>query len=413
MSSTLTDIESSDNAHDARNTHDALEHRLQPFFPALARFNSTKEFIASELYTQLHPEIERVLIAVVQENFAPEVTSQNIISHQPIRATAWNIERGKQLRGIIRALSEHPVLNASDVFLLTELDYGMARTDNTFVAREIAQALQLNYAFAPCYISLVKGSGIEAETSGENQQSLHGNALFSRHKITRAHSLALPNGKDKMHGKEKRLGCQRAVIADIEHPRGTFRAVSIHLDAHSTQAHRGRQMRIVLDHLDTLQPNLPVLIGGDWNTTTYNSSRALYAILGYCRRLLMGVGNVLKNHYPFPERWFERKLFRELERRGYAYRTLNALGVCTLHYDVSDRAINVNLGDWVPAWCFPFIRWALKEYEGKCSVKLDWFTGKSIIPDAQNPPRVISSLSDDAGNPLSDHDVIVLDFVLD
>ncbi|GAC1446427.1 MAG: hypothetical protein NVSMB56_04990 [Pyrinomonadaceae bacterium] len=105
---------------------------------------------------------------------------------------------------------------------------------------------------------------------------MHGNALFSRHKIMHAHSLALPNGKDKMHGKEKRLGCQRAVIADIEHPHGTFRAVSLHLDAHSTQAHRGRQMRIVLDHLDTLQPKIPTLIGGDWNTTTYSASPALF-----------------------------------------------------------------------------------------------------------------------------------------
>ncbi|GAC1446428.1 MAG: hypothetical protein NVSMB56_05000 [Pyrinomonadaceae bacterium] len=128
--------------------------------------------------------------------------------------------------------------------------------------------------------------------------------------------------------------------------------------------------------------------------------------------MLMGVGNVLKNHYPYPERWFERKLFRELEQRGYAYRTLNALGVCTLHYDVSDRAVNVNLGDWVPAWCFPFIRWALKGYAGKCSVKLDWFAGYGITPDAQNPPHVIGELNDDAGNPLSDHDAIVLDFSL-
>jgi hypothetical protein len=39
-------------------------------------------------------------------------------------------------------------------------------------------------------------------------------------------------------------------------------------------------MRRVLDHLDTLQPRLPVLIGGDWNTTTHDASRALFSILG-------------------------------------------------------------------------------------------------------------------------------------
>ena len=33
-------------------------------------------------------------------------------------------------------------------------------------------------------------------------------------------------------------------------------------------------MSIVLDHLAGLRPALPVLIGGDWNTSTYNSRRA-------------------------------------------------------------------------------------------------------------------------------------------
>ena len=69
-----------------------------------------------------------------------------------------------------------------------------------------------------------------------------------------------------MWGKEKRLGRLRALIADIEHPVGTFRAVTVHLDAHCSRAHRRRQMQIILDHLDTL-PRLPTLIGGDWNTT--------------------------------------------------------------------------------------------------------------------------------------------------
>ena len=98
-----------------------------------------------------------------------------------------------------------------------------------------------------------------------------------------------------MKGAEKRIGCQRAVIADIEHPLGTFRAVCLHLDAHSSQNHRHRQMRRVLDHLQTLSPKLPVLIGGDWNTTTHDTSRALYSILGYFRRVLMGVRSVVSN----------------------------------------------------------------------------------------------------------------------
>jgi endonuclease/exonuclease/phosphatase family metal-dependent hydrolase len=390
-----------------------LDHALTPHFPALAKFDSTKTLAASSLYRQLRPEIERVLGHVVEGDFAgAEARTRAAACAASVRATAWNIERGKRLESIIRVLREHPVLRASDVLLLTELDYGMARTGNADVAREIARSLGMNYAFAPCYLALNKGSGVEADVEGENLQALHGNALLSRYPLRRTHAISLPNGKDKMAGKEKRLGQQRAVVADVEHPAGAFRAVSLHLDAHSTQRHRYLQMRLVLDHLDALEPRLPVIIGGDWNTSTYNSRRALYSILGYARRVAMGVENVVKNHYPYPERWFERKLFRELERRGYRYRELNALGVCTLHYDVGDATVNTNMGDWIPQWCFPFINWALKKQEGRCSLKLDWFAAKEIVRAPDTQPLVVSELRDAEGV-LSDHDPIVLDFVFD
>lgn len=388
----------------------ALDHALAPHFDALARFDSTRALRASPLYARLRPEIERVLDSVVRENFADEGAGASTSNSDFVRATAWNIERGKRLAGIVRALKTDPVLRSSDVLLLTELDYGMARTENRFVAREIAEALGMNHVFAPCYVALNKGSGLESQVAGENVQALHGNALLSRFPLRRAHSLALPNGKDKMSGKEKRLGSQRAVVADVEHPLGRFRVVSLHLDAHSTQAHRARQMRLVLEHVATLAPQLPTLVGGDWNTTTYNSRRVTYAILGYFRRVAMGVRRTVEQHYPHPDRWFERKLFREIERRGYSYRELNATGAGTLHYDVTDIATNSGMRDWVPGWCFPFIDWALAKHGGRCSLKLDWFAGRGITPAPGSAPRVVADLRDDAGT-LSDHDPIVLDFL--
>ncbi|HEX8709179.1 MAG TPA: endonuclease/exonuclease/phosphatase family protein [Pyrinomonadaceae bacterium] len=388
----------------------ALNHSLEPFFSELAQLHSTKALEASPLYRRLKAEIERVLNNVAQEEFAPAPAA--IPRARPtIRATAWNIERGLRLDSIIEVLREHTELRESDVLMLTELDYGMARTGNRFVAREIAQALGLNYVFAPCYIALNKGSGLESRAEGENRQALHGNALFSRYPLQRAHSVGLPNGKDKMKGKEKRLGRQRAVVADVEHPAGLFRTVSLHLDAHSSQKHRHQQMKLVLDHLDTLRPQLPVLIGGDWNTSTYNSRRALYTIVGFFRRVMMGVSHVIENHYLNPPRWFERRLFGELGKRGYGYLELNAPGAGTLHYDVKNLSVRENLSDWVPQWCFWFVERALEPQGGRCSLKLDWFAGKGIAPDTAHPPRVIGGLRDDAG-PLSDHDAIVLDFAL-
>jgi len=388
-----------------------LGHGLGAHFPELARFGSTKELEASPLYARLRPEVERVLDGVERGDFTRgrEADAANTGS---IRATAWNIERGTRFEGVVRVLAEHPLMSKSDVLLLTELDYGMARSGNLHVTRELARALGMSYAFAPCYINLSKGSGLESGAEGENGLALHGNAVLSRWPVLRAWSVALPNGKDKMKGNEKRLGRQRAVVCDLEHPSGTLRAVSLHLDAHSSQRHRQGQMKVVLDFLEALSPSAPVLVGGDWNTSTYDSSRAAYSIAGFFRRVLMGVGNVMENHYLQPDRWFERGLFRELGARGFRFRELNEPGAGTLHYDVKDLAANTNMGEWVPRWCFWWIEWALKDHGGRCSLKLDWFAGRGVETDASNPPRVVGHIRGPAGEVLSDHDPIVLDFTL-
>ncbi|MGH9818643.1 MAG: endonuclease/exonuclease/phosphatase family protein, partial [Pyrinomonadaceae bacterium] len=338
--------------------------------------------------------------------------SVSSVANSSVSTLAWNIERGIQLDGIINALKNHEQLKNKDLLLLTELDYGMARSGNRFVAQEIAEALHMNYAFAPVYIALQKGSGVESAMSGENTASIHGLAMFSRYPMQNVHAVPLPNGKDKMWGKEKRLGYLRALIAEIEHPAGTFRSVTVHLDAHCSRAHRRLQIKIILDHLDTLSP-LPTIIGGDWNTTTFNSQSSTRAIMGYWRRVFMGPKNVAKNHLPHPERYFERPLFRDLENRGYNYRDLNEIGAGTLHYHVESIEKNTNLRDWVPEWCFPFIFWAAGRVGGSVSGRLDWFAGNGIrlAPDAK--PETIGDLKDAAGMPLSDHDAIALRFALD
>lgn len=384
-----------------------LDHHLQAHLPDLCSANSTAALYRLPAYRELKSEIDAMLGFVLSGD--PPSPQKPALSH--IRVTAWNIERGIELGGITETIRQHPAIGSSDLLLLTELDYGMARSRNAKVPVDMAEALGFGFAFAPSYLNLEKGSGLEVSVEGSNEFGLHGNAILSRFPLREAHSIVLPNGKDKMKGKEKRLGCQRAVVALVDHPFGKFRAVSVHLDAHSTQKHRMAQMRLVLDDLDRFHPHLPALIGGDWNTSTYNSRNALFSILGYVRRVLMGVRRVIRKHYPHPDRWFERRLFGELERRGYRYRDFNEPGVCTLHYDVADLAANGRMADWIPNWCFWFINWALAKNEGRCSFKLDWFAGRGIEPLAGFPPRVVT----DVNTPdrcLSDHDPIVLDFRL-
>ena len=384
-----------------------LDHDLNKHFPELLKFESTREMHASPIWAEIRDEAERVLNAVVGENFSEHTSDAADAGN--VQALAWNIERGNIFDGIVDALKHHKELKNKDVLLLTELDHGMARSGNRFVAQQIAQELKMNYAFAPVYVALQKGSGVESAVDGDNTLSIHGLAMFSRYPMSNIHAVPLPNGKDKMWGKEKRLGSLRALFADIEHPAGKFRAVTIHLDAHCSRAHRKMQIKIVLDHLETLD-QLPVLIGGDWNTTGFNSQSGTRAIFGYFRRVAMGPKNVALNHLPHPERFFERPLFSMLEARGFEYKSLNEIGAGTLHYHIESIEKNTNLRDWVPEWCFPFIFWAAGRVGGKVSVRLDWFAARGIEIVPGTMPKTIGELTDSNGVPLSDHDAISVDF---
>lgn len=397
-------------ALEIKTNPEVLEHDLNQYFPELLKFESIEETQESGVYLEIQDKVEEILNAVVQERYAPTFGSRAVALESSVSVAAWNIERGSYLDAIIEKLKEHKDLKDKDLYLLTELDYGMARSGNRFVAQELAKKLRLNYAFAPVYIALQKGSGVESQSLGENTNSIHGLAMFSRFPIRNAQAVSLPNGKDKMFGKEKRLGYLRALIGEIEHPAGTFRAVTLHLDSHCSRKHRHRQMKIVLDYLEDL-PKMPTVIGGDWNTTTYNSQNATRAILGFWRRVMMGPKHVVKNHHPYPDRYFEREMFRDLERRGFEYKSFNEAGVGTLHYNMESIEKNTNLRDWVPEWCFPFMFWASRRVGGKFSLRLDWFAGRDIEIAPDTKPETVANLVNKEGIPLSDHDAIALDFV--
>lgn len=380
-----------------------LRERIVPYFPELARCRSTAELLQHATYRRLEPEIRSVLAT-------PEIGGlirESAPARPRYRFLAWNIERGIELAGQIEALRSHPYLKTCDVLLLTEADAGMARSGNRSVAQELANELGMEYAFVPCYLNLAKGSGLEYHAEGENELGLHGNAVLARYPIRRVKAIHLTNGTDKMAGREKRIGQQTAVAADIDLPNYSLTAVAVHLDANSTQRHRRDQMREVLDGID---PGRPVILGGDWNTTTYNSSRAFSAILGFWLRVFMGVENVINHHYLQPYSRFERELFETLEHRGFDYRACNQLGERTATYDANCWKTRQNLGEWVPGWCFAFIRWALRKQGGKCPLKIDWFATRGL---RALDPVVIHDVREGRAVPLSDHDAIGVDLMIE
>ena len=380
----------------------AEAEQLLPLVTPLALRRNLKEVLADPLYRSLAPRIEGLINFVHHSEFRPA----DAPAKTRYRVVAWNVERGTRFEEQVDALKSDPRIAGCDVLLITEADAGMARSGNRMVAEDLARELGMAQVFAPCYLALGKGSGVERDAAGVNRFALHGNAVLSRYPIRDARALALPNGVDKMAHREKRLGRQAAVVATVGFPGHSVQAVSVHLNAQSTQRHRFHQMRRVLDQLD---PSLPAVIGGDWNTSTYDSSHAVWAILGFWRRVFMGADHVIRNHYLHPDRWFERDLFRLLEQRGFDYRSANVPGAATVHCDISDIRSRRSLNEWVPAWCFAFIQWSLRNHGGRCPLKLDWFAVRGLR--AENPV-VAHDLAHACGERLSDHDPVAVDLVL-
>ena len=373
-----------------------IRTRLKPRFAAWRSCNSLAELKRRADYQEVAADVERVLETVETGGFGPR--------HPPAkpayRVLAWNIERGKELAGQLELLRTHPWMREADVLLLTETDVGMARSGNLDIAQTMARELGYHYAFVPCYLSLVKGSGVERDIEGENDLGLHGNAILSRYPIREPRAIHLANGIDKMASREKRLGRQTTLAARIAFPNLDLPVACVHLDAQSTQRHRADQMRSVVD---AFPPGSPLLIGGDWNTTTFDSSTAFRAICGYFLRVAMGPGRVIRNHFLHPDRWFERRLFGLLRERGFEYNRSNVPRGHTIFYHVDDLGAFGSLAEWVPLWCFDFIRWALREHGGGCPLKIDWFASRGL--DVRNP-AVFNGVHEGFPRKLSDHDPI-------
>ena len=80
-----------------------------------------------------------------------------------VRFVTWNINRGLQLQGIIDFLASI----RADVIVLQETDVNARRTQRRNVPREIAQALQMNYAFSVTEEGLISRLKPESTTSRE------------------------------------------------------------------------------------------------------------------------------------------------------------------------------------------------------------------------------------------------------
>jgi len=282
---------------------------------------------------------------VLSEPFVSnEASAEGIEPHRPdvaslgpvLRVASWNIERGlnfdliraaltdpeefrhlapnqKQINAARKASIESQLatLQAVDVLVLNEVDFGMKRTGYRDVARELAAALQMNYVYGVEFVEVdpVFDLGTEQVHLADPRQDarlqqdlqidrvryhgLHGTAVLSRYSIRSARIVRLPicydwyaqeakqiakleKGKrwaahslfKERVEREVRQGGRMALIVDLaipELPSGEATIVATHLENKCAPECRRKQMTALLNTLKN--DSNPVVLAGDLNTT--------------------------------------------------------------------------------------------------------------------------------------------------
>lgn len=178
-----------------------------------------------------------------------------------ITALVFNIQQGVHCSAMIDFLKDSPDIQPFDIILANELDDGCTRSGKQDISMEIAQALQMNYAFALEFIEL---------RDHDAPKAYHGNALFSRHSIKWAKVLHLPEEYNWYHDRQKRIGARCAVFALLDVGGKPLGVVSVHLENRTSGEGRLRQMIAIYEEANRLFGDAPVLLGGDLNTNAFD-----------------------------------------------------------------------------------------------------------------------------------------------
>ena len=259
-----------------------------------------------------------------------------------LRIVQWNIERGIELPAITAALSgakafepfvdrsrfpeddrrstvirkQANALRDADVIILNEVDWGLKRSGYHLVAKELAAALNMNYAYGVEFVEvdpLTLGtetfeSAKESERNElisniqvdrERTKALHGSAILSRYRLDNVRIVRF-----KMQGhdwyadekkrpssleKGKRIAATKtflttisreirrggrmfmvAELADEQFPGGRLTVVNAHFEDKTKPASRVAQLRELLTYAKSVEGTL--VMGGDMNTTGSDST---------------------------------------------------------------------------------------------------------------------------------------------
>ena len=370
-----------------------ITHRLSPHYHALKQIRTRKALHASALWREIGAEVERVTCAIERGEHADKREQA-----ETVRVVAWNIQRGRKLDAVANALASDARLAGADVICLVEVDSGMGRSGNKHVARELAERLGMSYAFGVSYLVLEDDYG-ENPDAQPNQAALAGTAILSRLPMLAVENVDLPELRDKFSSSEKRLGKKRALVATLAAKR-PLTVAACHLDSNASPQGRARQLATLLERAERMSPDAPLVVGGDFNTTTYDLSGALPLAKNLLHKLLVTGFDETVRQYMTPELQYERPVFDVLRAHRLEVDPYNDRTQGTLHFDINDEYALQKSKKLVGTLLTRLLQYKLRPWNGRVPARLDWIAARDVTP-------VAAAVVDVAG--ASDHAAVVVD----
>jgi endonuclease/exonuclease/phosphatase family metal-dependent hydrolase len=389
---------------DPRTSH-ALKHDLGPLLERLANIPNRRVLRRDPAFRRFEQEIVRVTDGC-EWDLRPTMSPPP--RRERLGVVAWNVERGKRLDGVLDVMSRYDRLREADLYLLTEVDIGVGRSGNRHVPRELAEHLGTGYVYCNMDLLLSPGDAFERDHALPNRMALHGCALLTRWPVIRFECVPLIEYRDKFHDHEKRLGGKRALVCELDVPGGPITVAVTHLDPFAPPRHRGRQMRRIVRSVQRMGHHR-ALIGGDWNTNTYDLGTSWGLGANVAHKLVrFGFAGTIEQ-YMTPEQVFERHTFTALEQAGFEIDPYNDRELGTAYYDLNDPELDDWTRRYIPGFAHRWLRKQLEPWNQCVPLRIDWLAGRGLRP---LQPEVIRRPQHE-GRPVSDHDPVLVDVALD
>ncbi len=390
------------------HTEKVLTHQLMPELEKLVQFKSEHDLVRSTVFKALQDEIQNTLFGYEYGCYSDEREAP-LKPHY--RAVLWHLENGKNDKGILETLRNRALLSRADIYFFPAVDIGMARSGNHNAVRDLAIELGYNYFFVTSYLNLNAIDPDYPEPT-PNKLGLEGNAIMTRLPISNLRVIPVHEQTDLMQGRVKKIGCQKALLADLilsENKKITI--VCVNLPENTSPGQRARSMKRILHKIKKEGGSHPVLLAGDLKTSAYDTRGPWAFFMSLMNKTYRGLDYIIQEHHTAPEKFFEKKLFDSFHDAGFDYEALNEPGVGTFHSQLQGL-LSSRFAGHGPV---KLLQKLLKKYDEQFSFKYDWFAGNHCIRASQRHqaerPKVITHLIHD-GKPISAHDPVLLDFEL-